>query len=184
LAEKAGPEGVVAFDLDSTLLDNRPRQATILREWAEQRGNAVVARTQPEHLDGWDLRVAMVNAGLSRADAEALYPDAKAFWRERFFTSSYCKLDVAIAGTREYLEALRATGVKIAYVTGRWEAMREGTVESFSRAGFPLPDDKGVFLFLKPKLEKEDDAWKVDAKTLVRKLGKIVAAFDNEPVHV
>lgn len=184
LAKEAGPSGVVVFDLDSTLLDNRPRQATLLREWAERRGVQAVARTRPEHLDGWDLRVAMVNAGLPRAEAEAVYPDAKQFWRERFFTSDYCKLDVPVAGAVAYVEKLRATGVQIAYVTGRHEGMRAGTVESFSRAGFPVPDDKTVRLLMKPTFEQDDDAWKVEAKALLRPLGKVLAAFDNEPIHV
>jgi hypothetical protein len=183
-AKTAGSAGVVVLDLDSTILDNAPRQAAILREWAEKRGGpAEVARTQAEHVAGWDLRIAMVNAGLPPERASALYPDVKAFWRERFFTSDYCKLDRAVAGSTVYLERLRATGAKVCYLTGRHEGMRAGTVESFARAGFPEPDGKAVHLLLKPNLEQDDDAWKVEAREPLRKLGRVVAVFDNEPSH-
>ena len=39
-ARAEGARGVVVFDLDSTLLDNRPRQARILREFGAQNGIA------------------------------------------------------------------------------------------------------------------------------------------------
>jgi OPA family glycerol-3-phosphate transporter-like MFS transporter len=184
-AKAQGERGVVAFDLDSTLLDNRPRQAQILREWAEKRGGPPeVARCQPAHLDGWDLRIAMVNAGLAQAEAEKLFPEAKAFWRERFFTSPYCVVDDTIPGAAAYLEALRATGVKIAYVTGRHELMRAGTVDCFKKHGFPAPDEKTVQLLMKPTLEEDDDQFKREAYERLKTLGTVIAAFDNEPVHV
>ncbi|MBI3723512.1 hypothetical protein HY251_06100 [bacterium] len=184
-ASEAGSAGVVAFDLDSTLLDNSPRQATLLREWAEKRGGPPeLLRVAADHLDGWDLRVAMRNAGLSPEAAEELYPDAKGYWRAHFFTSEYCKLDVPIDGTAPFLERLRATRSRIAYVTGRHEAMRAGTLTSFERAGFPLPDDAEVFLLLKPTSDQDDDAWKREAYARLGKIGRVVAAFDNEPIHV
>lgn len=185
VARSAGSKGVVAFDLDSTLFDNRPRQAAILREWAKVKGSpAELARCEAHHLDGWDLRVAMVNVGVAREAAEKLYPDVKAFWRERFFTSEWCKLDVAIAGTTSYLTVLQETGAQIAYCTGRHEAMREGTVECMKRCGFPVPDGKSVHLLMKPTLEEDDDAYKKRAYEQLRSMGRVVAAFDNEPIHV
>ena len=43
-AARAGaPDAIVAFDLDSTLLDNRPRQAQILREYGEAHALAALA---------------------------------------------------------------------------------------------------------------------------------------------
>src|SRR5689334_7249722 len=98
LATASGPSGVVVFDLDSTLLDNRPRQARILREFGVAQNLPALAAAGPEHWDGWDLRVAMINAGLVQADVERWAEPAKEFWRARFFTSEYCAIDDAIPG--------------------------------------------------------------------------------------
>lgn len=185
LARQAGSKGVAAFDLDSTLFDNRPRQAAIVREWAKVNdGPSEVVNLKPEHLDGWDLRVAMVNAGLAPEKAEALFPAVKSFWKDRFFTSEWAKLDGPIPGAKEFLAALQDTGVQIAYLTGRHEPMRDGSVECMRMCGFPIPDGKSVQLIMKPKLEEDDDAFKKRAYEQLRSLGRVVAAFDNEPIHV
>src|SRR5262249_32650166 len=134
---RAVPGSVVVFDLDSTLLDNRPRQARILREFGEARGIPELAAAQPRHWVDWSLTRAMAATGLPAAEVDALADDAKEFWRERFFTSEYCRDDDAIAGARDYLDAVAAAGGIIAYCTGRHEAMRGGTVASFARLGFP-----------------------------------------------
>jgi hypothetical protein len=49
-------------------------------------------------------------------------------------------VDIPIAGAVGYVRAVHATGSRVCYVTGRHEAMREGTLASFRAAGFPLPD--------------------------------------------
>lgn len=182
-ARAAGSKGLVAFDLDSTLFDNRPRQAAILNEWAKARGIAGLGPVEARHVDGWDLRVALVNAGLPAAKAEELFPDAKSFWRERFFTSEWCRLDVAIPGAVSFVSVLQETGAQIAYVTGRDEGMLEGTVECLKKCGFPAPDGKTVHAFLKPVATEDDDAWKERALPKLAALGRVVAAFENEPTH-
>jgi len=63
-ARDAPPGAVALFDLDSTLLDNRPRQARILREYGRAAGVAPLLAARPEHWQGWDLAVALRNAGL------------------------------------------------------------------------------------------------------------------------
>src|SRR6516162_1106128 len=64
-AQQAGPAGVIAFDLDSTLLDNRPRQAAIIRDFAARQGLESLAGFHARHLvTGFDLREALVRAGL------------------------------------------------------------------------------------------------------------------------
>lgn len=182
-ARAAGAAGVLAFDLDSTLLDNRPRQARIVREWGAVRGVPEAAACRAEHLDGWDLRVALANAGLARSSAEEVHADLKVFWRERFFTSAYCPEDDAIAGAREFLAAVRSANAQVCYLTGRHVDMGAGTVESFRRHGFPVPDERSVHLLLKPTLEMDDDAWKREAYARLGALGRVVACFDNEPIH-
>ena len=182
---RALPGAVVVFDLDSTLLDNRPRQARILREFGQERGIPALAHAQPRHWVDWSIAHAMENCGLPAAEVARLADDAKEFWRVRFFTSAYCRDDDAIAGAREYLAAVREAGAFIAYCTGRHEEMRAGSVESFVRLGYPLPGSDRVALLMKPVLEMNDDSYKDSAYAQLRTLGPaVIAAFDNEPTHV
>lgn len=182
-AREAGPAGVMVFDLDSTLLDNRPRQARILREFGLRCGLAPLERARPEHWQDWDIRHAMRNAGLDDAAIERFAEEAKAFWRERFFTSEYCEIDEAIPGAAAYVRAVRGAGAQVAYCTGRHELMRAGSVACFRRLAFPLPGD-GVHLLMKPTIELSDDDWKGEAYAELRAIGRVLAAFDNEPTHI
>lgn len=183
-SRELGARGVLVFDLDSTLFDNRPRQVKILREFGEKKGLAALVANRVEHwASGWDMRGAMVNAGLPAAEADALLPEAKEFWRARFFTSEYSACDVEIAGAADFLREALATGVQIAYVTGRHEAMRAGTEQAMRSCGMPLPDGGAVRLLMKPVLEENDDAFKERAVAQIRALGTAIAAFDNEPTH-
>ena len=183
-SQELGARGVLVFDLDSTLFDNRPRQVKILREFGEHAQVPALAQSQLEHwTSGWDMRGAMLNAGLSPEQTDALLPQAREFWRERFFTSAYSACDVEIAGAAAFLQAALPTGVQITYVTGRHEGMRAGTVEAMQTCGMPLPDEAAVRLIMKPDLEENDDAFKVRAVAQLRTLGTVIAAFDNEPTH-
>lgn len=183
-AVRAGARGVVVFDLDSTLLDNRPRQAQILAEYGASIGHPVIAGIRPEHWRGWDVRRALRNAGLPEDEVKQHFDAARRFWRERFFTSRYCALDVHVPGAPEYVRELQKTGVQIAYVTGRHLEMGEGTVASFRSTGIPEPDGKQIHLMLKPTMDMHDDAWKRDAHARLDRVGEVIAAFDNEPAHV
>ena len=134
---RAVPGAVVVFDLDSTLLDNKPRQARILREFGIARGLPALAQARAEHWVDWSIQRAMANAGLGADEVARHAEAAKQFWRDRFFTSEYCRDDDAIAGAHDYLAAVADAGAFIAYCTGRHEPMRAGTVESFERLGYP-----------------------------------------------
>jgi hypothetical protein len=183
-ARSLGPGAVLAFDLDSTLFDNRPRQARILREYGVSRSLTVLAACEPRHWDtGWDMREAMRACGLDDTQVEAHYPEARRFWAERFFTSDYCLTDAAIEGAGAFTHAVVATGALLVYVTGRHEGMREGSISCMRQHGVALPDDRQVHLFMKPELAGDDDAFKRDAHARLGRLGTVVAAFDNEPTH-
>jgi hypothetical protein len=183
-ARAAAPGGVVVFDLDSTLLDNRPRQARILAEYGARAGLAALARARPEHLVGWDLGEAMRAAGVPPLEVARHLLPLRRFWSARFFTSEYCREDLAVAGAPGFVAALRAAGAIIAYVTGRPDRMEAGTLEAFRRHGLPAPDGARVHLLLKPEAGLGDDEWKSLAAARVARLGPVVAAFDNEPAHV
>lgn len=182
-ARELGAQAVLAFDLDSTLFDNRPRQARIVREYGQAKAVAALARCQPEHFDsGWDMAAALRRCGLPAEEARRLYPDVRAFWAERFFTSDYCADDTAIEGAAAFTRAVAGTGATLCYVTGRHEGMRRGTVEAMRRGGLALPGRR-VHLVMKPSLDVGDDEFKRQAHVLLGELGTLVAAFDNEPTH-
>lgn len=172
------------FDLDSTLLDNKARQARIVREFGAARGDARLAACGPAAIVSWDYRDTLRLLGLPEGEAEAAYAPLKEFWRARFFTSDYCAGDVAVPGARDYLARVLAAGGRVLYVTGRHAGMGPGTVESFRRAGFPLPGEGPTELWLKPEESEDDDAWKRRCIERLRATGEVGAAFDNEPTHV
>lgn len=185
--ERAGELGqgaIVAFDLDSTLLDNRPRQAQLLREYGLSAGLTALEQHTAEHWQGWDARIAMTNTGLPPELVEAHIGPFRSFWRERFFTSEYCVLDRAIAGAAAFVAEVLARGARVYYVTGRHEEMRAGTVTCFERTGFAVPDGDRVDLLMKPTLDEHDDAYKLRTYATLASLGTVIAAFDNEPAHI
>jgi hypothetical protein len=182
-AKELGPKAVLAFDLDSTLFDNRPRQARIVREFGVAKGLPELAKCDAgSFTSGWDLRGALISCGIPEAKVEALYPELKVFWQERFFTSPYCTDDVAIDGAAEFVQAVARTGAQLCYVTGRHEGMREGTEAAMRQSGMPLPGGN-VQLLMKPTLKEDDDAFKRQVHQTLPTLGTVIAAFDNEPMH-
>jgi hypothetical protein len=183
-ARAAGPRGVALFDLDSTLLDNRPRQARIVQDYGRATGLAELLGARPEHWKGWDLEAALVAAGLSPAAARRHRAAFRRFWAERFFTSTYCRLDVPVPGAPEFVRDVAGTGARIAYVTGRPVRMEDGTLDAFRRHGFVLPDGLRARLLMKPGDDLGDDEWKALAREEVEGSGFVVLAFDNEPAHV
>ncbi len=186
IAKKAGPDGLLAFDLDSTVFDNRPRQARIVREFGAAKGVVALTRCQPWHFtSGWDLKAAARSSGLKEEEADSIYGELKAFWQERFFTSEYCRDDIEIVGAPRYLHTLDFVKARVIYVTGRHEAMREGTEACLARCRMPMPTSGGhIQLLMKPTLAENDDHYKRSAHQQLKSLGTLLAAFDNEPTHI
>jgi hypothetical protein len=172
------------FDLDSTILNNRPRQARIVREYGALRGDARLVACPPEAVVSWDLRDTLRLCGVREEEMGGIVPALREFWKGRFFTSEYCKDDLPVPGARDYLHAVLGRGGEILYVTGRHQGMLEGTLEGFRRAAFPLPGGKDVQLWMKPGPDEDDDAWKESCLVRLRELRGLAAAFDNEPTHV
>lgn len=183
-ARAAPPRAVAVFDLDSTTLDNRPRQARIVQDYGRAAGLSVLLGALPEHWKGWDLEAALVAAGLPAAEARHRRADFRRFWAERFFTSAYCRLDVPVPGAPAFVRAVAAAGVAIAYVTGRPCWMEDGTRDVLARHGFVPPGGARARLLMKPGDEIGDDEWKARAREAVSAMGPVVLAFDNEPSHV
>lgn len=183
-AAAAAPDGVAVFDLDSTLLDNRPRQALIARDYGRAAGLPALLDARPEHWRGWDLEAALVRAGLPAAEARRRRAEFRRFWAERFFTSAYCRHDVPLPGAPAFVRAVAAAGARIAYVTGRPAWMQDGTLDVLRRHGFVLPDGARARLLMKPDDTLGDEDWKRRARALVEAMGPVALAFDNEPAHV
>ncbi len=183
-AAELADRAVMVFDLDSTLLDNRPRQARIVREAGSAVGEPRLFGCQPEHFTDWSVDKPLLRLGFSNAEIPELVPKVRRFWKQRFFTSEYCQDDIAIAGAVAFVKDVLALGCRVAYCTGRHEGMRQGTVACFSREGFPVPDGDRVHLLMKPDLELHDDDFKVRAREPLAAIGTVIAAFDNEPIHI
>jgi hypothetical protein len=175
--------GVVIFDLDSTLLDNRPRQAQILRDFGSLRRQPGFAAVAAEHFEDWDLRRALVKAGVDAETVEELYPDLRTFWVRWFFSDAYCDQDIPVAGAPKFVQECHRLGGKLVYLSGRPQNMCAGTLRSLKAHGFP-DSGEAVTLMLKPDARLLDDVWKTQACQAVQKLGPVVAVFDNEPTHI
>jgi hypothetical protein len=184
-AAARGPTPVVVFDLDGTLMDNRPRTAAILRELAEVLGaedEASAARlraVQPSQL-AYLLTDSLAALGLK---SSALVARAEEFWKDRFFRDDHLRHDVEVPGAVAFVRAAHDAGAIVVYMTGRdLPLMGIGSFRSLRDLGFPigLP---GTELVLKPDANMPDEAFKrLEAPKLAR-VGKIVAAFDNEPAN-
>ena len=182
-AKAVGGEGLLVFDLDSTVFDNRPRQARIVREYGKVHGLSALEACQPRHWhSGWDLRAAMIATGLASGLADQHYLEAKKFWAARFFTSEYCVDDIEVPGAPAFLDAVLEAGAQVVYVTGRHEEMRAGSVQCMEKCRMPVPGVR-VTLVMKPTLRESDDVYKVQAHARLARMGTVVAAFDNEPTH-
>lgn len=183
LAHGTGPRPVLVFDLDGTLMDNRPRVVAILHElaehWSARHPEAAErCRTaRPEDIVygfGDNLRK------LGVSDAE-LHDAGFLFWRERFFTDHHQRHDVGVAGAREFVLAAHRAGGIIVYLTGRdLPNMALGAFASLRDLGFPI-GVVGTELVVKPAFEIPDADFKRDVAPELARLGVVVASFDNEP---
>ena len=176
------PTPVVVFDLDGTLVDNRPRTALILRELAaelrvEAHSSAARISAEAESL-AYLLTETLQNLGVQHPE---LLARAETFWRERFFSDGYLKHDVAIAGAVTFAKACYAAGATLVYFTGRdLPLMSLGSFGSLRDLGFPI-GVVGTELVLKPDARIADEAFKREEGPKIARIGRVIAAFDNEP---
>jgi hypothetical protein len=186
-ALRAGGEpAVIVFDLDGTLLDNRPRVVAILHELGEAwRGvhpeaAACCAQAQP---DGIVYGIAENLRRLGVADP-ALHREGFAFWKERFFGDPHVRHDVEVRGARAFAWACHEAGAIVVYLTGRDLAnMALGSFKSLRDLGFPI-GIIGTELVVKPRFETPDVVFKREVAPELSRLGTLVASFDNEPANV
>jgi len=176
---------VVVFDLDGTIMDNRPRVVAILHELAE-----VWQDKHPEAssaLLGLDIEgVAYgVVETMKRAGVEgrALHEEGFAFWRQRFFADPHIRHDTEVLGARDFVNACYDAGAVVVYLTGRdLPKMALGSFASLRDLGFPI-GVVGTELVTKPAFETPDHVFKKGVAPSLARLGEVVAVFDNEAAN-
>lgn len=183
--DRAGGPSVVVFDLDGTVMDNRPRVVAILRELAEEwrrkhpEAAARIAEAQPEHI------VYGFQDNLRRFGVldEALHSFGFEFWKARFFNDPHIRHDVEVPGARDFVRACHEAGATVVYLTGRdLPNMALGSFASLRDLGFPI-GVIGSELVVKPAFEIPDTEFKRGVAPALSRLGRVIAAFDNEAAN-
>ena len=175
----------VVFDLDGTLLDNRPRTSAILArlatEWQVGAPGAAQAlrSARPQQLV---YRVEDCLRGLGVADS-VLIQQAVTYWRARFFANSWLDRDVPLPGSVDFVRACYDLGAQVVYLTARDEPnMADGTFQCLRKCGFPAGEPR-VALRMKPRASVSDDDFKRAESIRLGEFGRVLATFDNEPAH-
>ncbi len=173
---------VVVFDLDGTLLDNRPRTVAILQEAAEHWAAAHPEATAAiRGLDPQQLGYLVTDALRARGVDEALVGEALEVWKQRFFRDDTLVHDIPLSGAVEFARACYEAGGNLAYFTGRdLPNMALGSLASLRDRGFPV-GVPGTELVLKPDFETPDLDFKRAVTPELERIGRVVATFDNEP---
>ena len=173
----AGRAPLVVFDLDGTLMDNRPRTCAIMADLAEKwrvshpREAALLKTMVPERLD-YLLDENLRAIGI---EDEALLAGGFEHWKAHFFFDSWIHHDTPLPGAVEFAHACRDAGAIIVYFTGRdLPNMALGTFASLRDAGFPI-GVPGTELVLKPSPEMDDTEFKRAFTPLVAQRERAVA---------
>ncbi len=176
---------MVVFDLEGSLLDNRPRILQILQEFSRDKkfitpDAAQKLSTLTLPLVQYRLPDTLAAVGISEP---VLVQNAAAFWAERFFTDDYLKYDQPLPGSVDFVRRLYSSGARIVYVSGR-DAQRQlmGTVKSLRDHGFPI-GIQGTELIMKPTAATQDAIFKQQVTNYLRHYGTVIAAFDSEPAN-
>lgn len=188
-AESSGMPAVVVFDLDGTLLENRPRTAAILREFgalvgerAAQQPELVAAAQRLSEADPSQLAY-LVSHSLEALGVHepALVEEAQSYWHARFFVDSYLHHDIEVPGAAAFARACHDAGATVVYFTGRdLPNMSLGSFQSLRDRGFPI-GIPGTALVCKPAFEIPDETYKREAGPQLSRYGNVIAVFDNEP---
>ena len=174
---------VVVFDLDGTLMDNRPRTCAILREYGEHlrdRNPQLSQRLAEANVDelAYLLTDSLERLGIHTTETIA---EVTSFWRERFFADHHLRYDVELPGAVHFARECYAAGAVLVYLTGRdLPLMGLGSFRSLRDLGFPI-GVAGTELVLKPDAAMADESFKRLTAPELARVGRVVAAFDNEP---
>ncbi len=195
----AGARPVVIFDLDSTLFDNGPRQERIAHEFARDMASHPVLAAEAAKLTAFVSKntsfsmpgmLASVGVDVESDTGKAVLASYASYWRERFFSNEYVLSDKAYTNAAAVVSRVyHATDafpegrrVVIVYLSGRHGEMEEGTRKAIARDRMPAGDRTA--LILKHAFAERDEDFKRRAAKSIRAMGRVVAAFDNEPANI
>lgn len=183
IEKEFGLNPFVLFDLDSTLFDNSPRVHKIIQDFVEEHKDIY-----PEHVEKMSLIkrqdiVWGIKENLKKVNIhdEEINNKVIRYWFERFFSNEYI-IDLPLNGSQQFVKDLERVGVRIIYLTGRFESMREGTERNIVEHGFPL-EPNGINLVLKPDPKMPDDTFKHQTMESMKRFGDMIAGFENEPIN-
>ena len=188
---QSGKSSLAVFDIDSTLLDLRPRIHEILQAFARdpaQRAKypvacAALATTRLQRKD-WGLDEPLRRVGLQTPEHDAFFSDLQAHWSRWFFSVDYLEHDELIGGALGFTHALHSVGANILYLTAREEGRMLGPTEAQLRKWkFPL-DAPRARLRLKPDGAPDDAEFKADALVEECARHERIWFFENEPVNL
>jgi hypothetical protein len=177
------PVPVVVFDLDGTIMDNRPRTAVILQELAAELRRESHSAAEMLEAARAETLAYLLTESLQKLGVEhpELVERASNYWKQRFFSDDYLKHDIAVPGSVELAKACYDAGATIVYFTGRdLPLMALGSFQSLRDLGFPI-GVVGTELVCKPDAKIPDEAFKREEGPKIARIGKVIAAFDNEP---
>ncbi|MSP25616.1 MAG: HAD family hydrolase [Myxococcales bacterium] len=180
-----GRTPLLVFDLDGTLLDNRPRVVAILRELADHwETRAPDAARMARCATATGIRYGFVeNLKHLGIDDPELHLDGFRFWRARFFDDAYLRHDIEVPGARSFVVRCYEAGAAVMYLTGRdLPKMALGSFASLRDLGFPI-GVVGTSLVTKPRFEIPDDEFKSSVASQLERVGPVIGVFDNEPAN-
>jgi len=179
----AGRPPVVVFDLDGTLMDNRPRTCAILREiavvWREAEPDLSrrLLEASPDAIP-YHFHDVLALFDVTREDLVSFAFD---YWKTHFFADPHIQHDVEVTGAVRFARACYEAGASLVYLTGRdLPQMGVGTFGSLRAHGFPI-GVCGTELVLKPEARMLDFEFKRFEAPKLARVGHVIASFDNEP---
>ena len=174
------------FDLDGTLFDNRTRTIFILREISEQFDNrvpqlaAAFDRFHELSIIDYSLDTTLDKLGVTNPVEISFI---KQEWAKRFFSDYYQKFDMPLLGAKSYVKRVHEEGATVIYLTGRDVGrMLVGTTECLRLYGFPVGIE-GTMTIVKKEFEQNDEVFKKEVCAYIKRLGEVVAIFENEPAN-
>ncbi len=184
--KRAGRMPVIVFNIDGTIFDNRPRSQAILRDFIAAGGDSYSDIADSINSLGKDsIDYFVVDSFKTVGVTDMLFLEsALKFWSDRFFTDEYVQKDMPMDGSASFITEMHDSGAMIVYLSGRGRtAMMDGTFTSLRMHGFPVATPRTI-LILKPNPRDNNEDYKRGAMRDISRLGRVVAAFENDPRSV
>jgi hypothetical protein len=183
-SQAAHKNPVVIFDLDETLFRVTDRTRRILQDWSGHLASKYApVREKIFHLDPERMPEGLSAAlDLVEVTDPGLRKSAQRFWGLFYYTNRYLGNDGVIPGAVAYVRAIRDSGARIIYLSGRdEERVKWGTQSALKKWHFPLADESAE-LHMRPNRKVADLKFKQQEIAKIRPLGEVVAAFTHQAV--